>query len=303
MSKKPFQRPSKPASNSALISSESKKSSVAKGLIYLPGFVKPKEKREVMDYLQTLYPIWEMRFSKSNPPPDGQENRRLLRPVYWLGNWQFACLDYYHPPKGIEHRCVKAEDFPPVMAKMVSVIEDMVRSEFLPKDVPTRWHLNTCLINYYGSQIEGTRKIDCARVGEHRDFEPGPVASISFGERALFQFVDSKSKNSQSQVIMQQWLEDCSLQIFGGDRFKKQLFHRVQRVEDKNNHQVNFGFRDSVEAFHTEGFETRRINFTFRYVPTDHIQPLSRLPVALQEDVRDYVGELAEHSDYWRAQL
>ena len=36
---------------------------------------------------------------------------------------------------------------------------------------------------------EGDRWVDVARVSEHRDFEPGPVASISLGERALFQFV------------------------------------------------------------------------------------------------------------------
>ena len=189
---KPFKKPT----NGALTTSKSKMTSTAKGLIYIPGFVKPNEKVQVIEYLKTLYPIWEMRFSKSNPPPEAQENRRLLRPVYWLGNWQFACLDYYHPPKGIEHRCVKGEDFPVVLAKMIHEIELMVRDQFLPKDVPTRWHLNTCLINYYGSQIHGDKAVDYARVGEHRDFEPGPVASISFGERALFQFVASQSKNS-----------------------------------------------------------------------------------------------------------
>lgn len=298
MSKKPFKHPF----NSALPNTQAKKSSMAKGLIYEPQFVKPAEKQEIIQYLKHLYPIWEMRFSQSNPPPPGQENRRLLRPVYWLGNWQFACLDYYHPPKGIEYRCVQAESFPPVMAKMITVIEEMVKSQFLSKDIPTRWHLNTCLINYYGSQVQGDKRIDCARVGEHRDFEPGPVASISFGERALFQFVDSQSKNSQSQVVMQQWLEDSSLQIFGGDRFKKQLFHRVQRVEDKGTDLSNFNVNNSSEAFHTEGFETRRINFTFRYVPTDHIQPLSKFPSHLQKDVSGYVQQLARHSNYWSSQ-
>lgn len=296
MSKKPFRPVSQRPYNSALPNAMAKKSSLAKGLIYEPGFVKPQEKQLVMQYLRTLYPIWEMRFSDSNPAPEGQENRRLLRPVYWLGNWQFACLNYYHPPKGIEHRCVKAENFPPVMAKMIAVIEEMVKAQFLPKDIPARWHLNTCLINYYGSQVHGEKRIDCARVGEHRDFEPGPVASISFGERALFQFVESRSKNSQSQVVLQQWLEDSSLQIFGGDRFKKQLFHRVQRVEDKSSDLKS-------EEFHTNGFETRRINFTFRYVPTDHIQALSKFPSHLQKDVSGYVHELAKNSQYWKDQL
>ena len=155
-----------------------------KGLIYIPNFVKPQEKAQTLKFLKGLHPIWEMRFSPHNPPPAGQSNRQLLRPVYWLGNWQFACLDYYHPPKGLNNRCVQAEAFPPVMAEMVRKIELMVKDEFLPKDIPRGWHLNTCLINYYGSKIEGEKKVDVARVGEHRDYEPGPVASISFGERA-----------------------------------------------------------------------------------------------------------------------
>ena len=34
-------------------------------------------------------------------------------------------------------------------------------------------------------------------------------------------------------VVSQQWLDDGSLQIFGGDRWKKRVFHRVQRVDTK----------------------------------------------------------------------
>lgn len=265
-----------------------------KGLIYIPNFVKPAEKRQILSYLQGLHPIWEMRFSKNNPPPSGSPNRALLRPVYWLGNWQFACLDYYHPPKGLYNRCVEAEAFPPVLAEMVSKVESMVHNEFLEKDVPHGWHLNTCLINYYGSKIEGDKKIDVARVGEHRDYEPGPVASVSLGERALFQFVSSRSKQHQSQVVLQQWLEDCSLQVFGSDRFKKQLFHRVQRVEKK---------LSPIEGLQTTDFETRRINFTFRYVPDDHIVEFRKLPKSQQEDVEPYIQELAQNSKFFQEAL
>jgi alkylated DNA repair dioxygenase AlkB len=266
-----------------------------RGLIYTPQFVKAKEKEAIFAYLRGLHPIWEMRFSKNNPPPEGTPNRQLLRPVYWLGNWQFACLDYYHPPKGLYNRCVRAESFPPVLADLVNKVENIVHQEFLEKDVPRDWHLNTCLINYYGSHIEADgKRTDVARVGEHRDFEPGPVASISFGERALFQFVSSKGKQSQSQVVLQQWLEDGSLQIFGGDRFKKQLFHRVQRVEKK---------QGLIPGLNTPDFETRRINFTFRYVPTDHIVDYKRLPAAQKEDVEPYVRELAEHSTFFKEAL
>jgi hypothetical protein len=264
------------------------------GLIYKSGFISPQAKREILEYLRTLHPIWENRFSKNNPPPTGQEQRQLLRPVYWLGNWQFACLDYYHPPKGIEFRCVTAERFPPVLQKLVDEIENIVRHSFNEKDIPRDWHFNTCLINYYGNRLEGDKKIDVARVGEHKDFEPGPVGSLSLGDRALFQFVESQSKNHPSRVVLQQWLEDSSLQIFAGERFKKKLFHRVQRVDRKE---------PVFEGLNTAYFETRRINFTFRYVPKEHIVDYSRFPSHLKEDILPYVQELAEHSAFFRSIL
>lgn len=265
-------------------------------LIYKPAYITAAEKNEIINYLESLYPIWEMRFSKSNPPPEGENNRSLLRPVYWLGNWQFACLNYYHPPKGIENRCVEAENYPPVIAKIVQKIEALVHENFSEKDIPRGWHLNTCLINFYGNKIDlkNNTSTDVARVGEHKDFEPGPVGSISFGEKAMFQFVKSESKSKRSEVVLQQWLEDSSLQIFGGDKFKKQLFHRVQRVEEKG-----FLFKNMK----TTDFETRRINFTFRYVPNDHIKSFSELPENLQADIKPYVQELSLKSDFWKNQL
>lgn len=263
-------------------------------LIYQANYITPNEKKEILKYLESLHPIWEMRFSASNPPPEGEPNRPLLRPVYWLGNWQFACLDYYHPPKGIQNRCVEAESYPPVLEKIVKKIEQMVHEKFSEKDIPRGWHLNTCLINYYGNKIlPDGKKLDTARVGEHKDFEPGPVASISFGEKALFQFIKSESKAHRSDVILQQWLEDSSLQIFGGDKFKKQLFHRVQRVEEKG---ILF------TGMKTTDFETRRINFTFRYVPNDHIKSFRELPENLQQDIKGYVTELGQNSVFWQNQ-
>jgi alkylated DNA repair protein (DNA oxidative demethylase) len=268
-----------------------KNESVRRGLIYKPQFISKIRKQKILSEVKQLYPIWEYRFSKSNPPPAGQENRRLLRPVYWLGNWQFACLNYYHPPKGIEFRCVEAEAFPPEMQSMVNEIEEIIRNNIEPGDIPRHWELNTCLINYYGSQIQDGKKTDVARVGEHKDFEPGPVASVSFGDRALFQFVSSRHKQAQSQVVLQQWLDDSSLQIFAGEKFKKQLFHRVQRVDRK---------AEEIFDLNTPDFETRRLNFTFRYVPREHIQPLSRFPEHLRNDVIPYVQKLSERSEFFR---
>lgn len=267
-----------------------------RGLVYIQNYISKREKEEIMKYLSTLYPIWEMRYSKNNPPPENQKQRPLLRPVYWLGNWQFACLNYYHPPKGIENRCVKAEPYPPILEYIVQKLEALVQDTYEPRDIPRGWHLNTCLINYYGNQIqEDGKRLDCARVGEHKDFEPGPVASISFGERALFQFVSSQSTESKSNVVFQQWLDDCSLQIFGTDKFKKHLFHRVQRVDKKEG--CHFPLNE------IENFETRRINFTFRYVPDEHITPFRRLSEAAKEDVQHYMQQLATKSDFFKKEL
>lgn len=262
-----------------------------RGLIYRPQFISQTRKDLILSEVKKLFPIWEYRFSKSNPPPPDQPNRKLLRPVYWLGNWQFACLNYYHPPKGIEFRCVEAEPFPNEIQNLVTEIEELIKNNIEPRDIPRGWTLNTCLINYYGSHSLGGKNVDVARVGEHKDFEPGPVASVSFGERALFQFVSSKHKQAQSQVILQQWLDDSSLQIFAGEKFKKLLFHRVQRVENK---------RNELFDLNTPDFQTRRLNFTFRYVPKEHIQPLHRFPKNLQEDVKPYIQQLAERSDFFK---
>lgn len=175
-------------------------------------------------------------------------------------------------------------------------MESVIRAEFDPRDIPQGWHLNTCLINYYGDNVQQgkDKRVDCARVGEHKDFEPGPVASISFGERALFQFVESHGKNSNSQVKLQLWLEDSALQAFCGDRLKKRWFHRVQRVE-----------RKKKVDFHVDipGYETRRINLTFRFVPPMHVTPYSKLPAQHQADVQEYLEQLALRSDFFKFEL
>ncbi|MFN8792447.1 MAG: alpha-ketoglutarate-dependent dioxygenase AlkB [Bdellovibrionales bacterium] len=263
--------------------------------LLIPHYLREPYRSRFLDEILQFRPIWENRYSESNPPPAGEPNRSLLRPVYWLGNWQFACLNYYHPPKGIENRCVQAEPYPPLIQKVVLDIERQIRDLIPSQDVPKGWTLNTCLINYYGSRLEGSRKVDAARVGEHKDFEPGPVASLSFGQRALFQFVHSSHKGAASQVALQQWLEDGSLQVFAGHRYKNVLFHRVQRVETKGG--------PELPEIQIPNFETRRLNLTFRFVPPEHIRPAAELPKAFQEDILCYVRELAQTSSFWRSEL
>jgi alkylated DNA repair dioxygenase AlkB len=264
------------------------------GLHYDASFVSAPQRAEILRWLSRLTPLWERRYSVHHPAPEGKAPRALLRPVYWLGNWQFACLGYYHPPKGTRFRCVQAEPFPPVLQAMVKKIEYWVRTRFPAAYVPPGWHLNTCLVNLYGMREMDGKRVDTARVGEHKDFEPGPVASISLGERAMFQFVASRGRGDVSRVVLQQWLEDGSLQIFGGDRWKSQLFHRVQRVDRKG----GFSFPVSVV-----GFQTRRVNFTFRFVPPRDIAPYSALPEGDAQDVKEYMEVLAQRSDFFKRAL
>ncbi len=259
------------------------------GYFYAPNFIKKNERIKIIEYLESLHPIFEQRFSKHHPPPIGDKERPLLRPVFWLGNWQFACLNYYHPPKGIENRCVHAPPYPESLNLAVKEIEKMTRHLFPASDIPKNWELNTCLINYYGNDYRSGKKIDCARVGDHKDFEPGPVASLSFGERAFFQFILGNNK-LKDNVVYEKWLEDSSLFIFAGKMYKERCFHRVQRVENKTNH---------IFKTNTDRYETRRINLTFRYVPKEHIKNFWELPINDREDTIGYVTELAKNHPYF----
>jgi hypothetical protein len=82
--------------------------------------------------------------------------------------------------------------------------------------------------------------------------------------------------------------------IFGGETWKDRTLHRVQRVDRK------LGARFT---FPVEGFATRRVNFTLRYVPDRHVQPFAKLTRRARDDVRRYVQELAQHSAFFRQQL
>jgi hypothetical protein len=189
---------------------------------------------------------------------------------------------------------VAAEPFPEVLSRIVADTERRISKLFPRKDIPEGYRLNTCLVNFYGARREGDKWIDTARVGEHRDFEPGPVASLSLGERALFQFVRSQRIGEREAPLVSQWLDDGSLQIFGGTFFKDKVFHRVQRVDKRE----KIALPPEIE-----GFRTRRINFTFRYVPTQHVVPFAKLGKQAREDVRGYVTALAEHSSFFQRAL
>lgn len=259
----------------------------APGYLYVPGFVSIADRAELLATLALLAPLWELRYSTERPLPPREAQRPLLRPVYWLGNWQFACLGYYHPVKRRRDAAVGAEPFPPVLARLVATIEARARRILPAADVPRGWHLNTCLVNFYGARHGGE---DAARVGSHADDEPGPVASLSFGERALIQFV--RRGRSSSGPVRSEWLEDRSLQLFAGPLYKESLLHRVQRVEDKARTDLNPQI---------EGWRTRRINLTLRYVPDADIVPYHGLSAAARTDVQAYVATLAQQSTFWAA--
>lgn len=264
------------------------------GQQYDPRFVSDADRAALLDWLAGIRPIWEDRYGERHPPPDGETQRRLLRPVYWLGSWQFACLDYYRPPKHTRDRAVRAEPFPPVLQRMVARIEAIARRRYRGPDLPAGWRLNTLLVNFYGARRHGDRREDVARVGEHRDYEPGPVASVSIGERALFQFVTPRRGREPGRVVAQQWLDDGSLQIFGTDELKRRLLHRVQRVDRKA------GLRLPPEL---PDFETRRVNLTFRWVPDEHVVRFADLGEDARHDVRRYLVELAARSPFFAAEL
>jgi alkylated DNA repair dioxygenase AlkB len=186
---------------------------------------------------------------------------------------------------------VAAEPFPPVLARLVAEIERRIQTLFPASDIPSGFRLNTCLVNFYGNRLDAGRSLDVARVGEHRDFEPGPVASLSIGERALFQFV---ARGESGGLLLSQWLDDGSLQIFGGTAYKDHALHRVQRVTRNS-------ALDLPPTIH--GFRTRRVNFTFRFVPRAHIVPFAELEEPARSDVKPYVQELARHSRFFEAAL
>jgi alkylated DNA repair dioxygenase AlkB len=181
-----------------------------------------------------------------------------------------------------------------VLQSVARDAERRARALFPSAYVPAGFRLNTCLVNFYGKRLEGDRWVDSARVGEHRDFERGPVASLSIGERALFQFVTSRRIGTRDEPLLSQWLDDGSLQLFAGPLYKERTFHRVQRVDRRVRVDLPPRLPD---------FRTRRVNFTFRFVPDEHVVPYASLSRTPRERVRRYVEELARSSEFFRGAL
>ena len=258
------------------------------GFAYLPRFITAEESEALLKFFGALKPLWESRYVGQEAQREGKGSRRLSRPVYWLGAWQFACLGYYAEPNHVHEKCLRAEPFPQVMQDVLSRLAPRLAGL---GPVP-----NTCLINYYGSELTRDAKgraqpVDQARLKMHRDGEPGPVVMFSLGQPALFEFVDG-AKPEEPELAL--WLKNRSVVLFSGPHFKDHLYHRVTRVR--------FG-EDPVMPQVLDDFRLRRVSVSFRYVPPEHVKSLREFSASAQDQVREYVEQLAEASPHFRAEL
>ena len=261
------------------------------GFSYLPRFITADESEALLRYFGSLKPLWESRYGGQEAQREGKGSRRLSRPVYWLGAWQFACLGYYAEPDHLHEKCLRAEPFPPVMLDILARLASRLAQHDEQGRVP-----NTCLINYYGSELTldargRPQPIDQARLKMHRDAEPGPVVMFSLGQPALFEFVDGARPDEPELAL---WLKSRSVVVFSGPHFKDHLYHRVTRVR--------FG-EDPVMPQVLDDFRLRRISVSFRYVPPEHVKSLHEFSASAQAQVRGYVEQLAEASPHFRAEL
>jgi alkylated DNA repair protein (DNA oxidative demethylase) len=253
------------------------------GFTYLPGFISLAEADELVHYFGAIHPIWENRHEGADHVRKGQGNRRLTRPVYWLGAWQFACLGYYSEPAHRTDRCLRAEPYPPVMQRILARLKPHVVGHLGPDEAYA--DTSSALINYYGSELLG-QPVDRARLRPHRDSEPGPVLMLSIGQPARFEFVDDKG-----EVALGVWLRHRSVCILSGPEFKERLYHQVSQVR-----------HGQTPAMHTTlpDFQLRRISVSFRHVPAPYIHEWPDLSVEARDKVRPYVDALAKHAPTFR---
>jgi alkylated DNA repair dioxygenase AlkB len=257
------------------------------GFSYLPGFIDLAEADALIEFFAQLGPLWEQRHRAEKNLRPGEHSRRLTRPVYWLGAWQFACLGYYAEPDHREDRCVRAEPFPPVMQDIL----DRLRPTVEAHDSTLAALPNTCLINYYGRELGDGPPRDYARLRMHRDAEPGPVVMFSIGQPGLLEFVDRSAPDVPELAL---WLRHRSVSILSGPDFKDRLYHRIT--------EVRHGRQPALET-RLEGFEVRRVSVSFRTVPEQLIANFDELSPSARDLVRDYVEQLARHSAHFEDQL
>jgi len=260
------------------------------GFTYEPQFITTAESEALIEYFGSRRPLWEQRHRDSENERNNAHHRRLTRPVYWLGAWQFACLGYYSEPDHREHRCMRGEEFPTVIQTILERIRTLLSSHNCT-DVTTEGLPNTCLINYYGREVGHGVPVDYARLRMHRDHEPGPVIMFNIGQPGLLEFLDPEL-SKEPEVSL--WMRHRSISIMSGADFKDRLYHRISKVRTGD-----------LPAMHCQvpSFELRRVSISFRYVPPGLIENFSEFPSEAQEQVRGYVQALAEGSEHYRDQL
>lgn len=269
------------------------------GFSYLPRFIEEHEAAQLIDYFGGLSPLWEQRHAEVVDGRGNQHGRRLTRPVYWLGAWQFASLGYYAEPHYRRDRCVRAEPFPSVMQAILERLGPVLREYHFESrsenpcarggemvDLP-----NTCLINYYGREVGQGPPRDYARLRMHRDGEPGPVVMFSIGQPGRLEFLDP-TRSPEPELMV--WTRHRSVTILSGPEFKDRLYHRVTEVRT--------GQEPRLKS-RVDNFETRRISVSFRHVPDELITPYRDLPLFARQRVRPYMETLAGVSAYFEAEL
>jgi len=262
------------------------------GFTYAPQFMSKDEGDALIEFFGSVQPLWEQRYRDQGKERNQNHHRRLTRPVYWLGAWQFACHGYYSEPQHTEHRCMRAEGFPPVIREILSRLEPVLAEHHAEQHDPRLEILpNTALINYYGREVGDGVPRDYARLRMHRDHEPGPVIMFNIGQPGLIEFLDP-ARSPEPELRL--WMRHRSISIISGADFKDRLYHRVTQVRTGN-----------LPAMHCQvaNFELRRVSVSFRHVPKEKIANFSEFPEESQDQVRDYVETLAERSEYFRSQL
>ena len=264
------------------------------GFSYLPGFITEAEGQALLKYFGELQPLWETRHAEGHAGREGARSRRLTRPVYWLGAWQFASLGYYSEPDHVHEKCLQAEPFPQVMQDVLARLQPRLSAHQAEDERGVS--PNTCLINYYGSELfrDGAGRLqprDLARLRMHRDGEPGPVVMFSIGQPALFEFVEPTKPKDHDLAL---WLQDRSVVVLSGAHYKDYLYHRVTRVAHGKHPVMPAVLGD---------FRLRRVSVSFRFVPEGRIKTLAEFSEPARSRIEPLVEQLAKSSQHFAAQL